>query len=154
MLASHPPDDALLTVGHGTLSLPNLVELLQSAAVNVLVDVRRYPASRRNPHLAGPALASDLSASGIAYHWEERLGGRRHLARSEPTLDPWWTVEAFRGYAVYTRTTEFRAALEDLLRPNANARVAIMCSETCGGAATDDSSPTWPWPAIRYPCGT
>lgn len=132
MLPWQPPDNALLTVGHGTLEHKNLVALLHSAGVDLLVDVRRYPASRRHPNLAGPALASILPTTGIAYRWEERLGGRRHLPRSEPTLDPWWTVEweAFRGYAAHTRSTEFQAALEGLVESQAGARVAAMCSES------------------------
>jgi CBS domain-containing protein len=125
-----PPNDALLTVGYGTLQRRELIDLLQSAAVGVLVDVRRYPLSRRHPDLAGPTLATALPSTGIAYRWEERLGGRRHLPRGEPTLDPWWTVEAFRGYAAHTRTREFQAALGELLEANARSRVAIMCSES------------------------
>ena len=130
MLPSQPPDDALLTVGHGTLEHKDFVDLLHSAGVDLVVDVRRYPASRRQPHLAGPALATTLPTTGIAYRWEERLGGRRHLPRSEPTLDPWWTVEAFRGYAAHTRSTEFQAALEGLVESQAGARVVVMCSES------------------------
>lgn len=130
MASLQPPDDALLTVGHGTSELPELVDLLLTAGVDLLVDVRRYPSSRRHPHLAGAALASTLPTSGIAYHWEERLGGRRRLPSSEQTLDPWWTVKSFRGCAAYTRTAEFQAALDELLKSNASARVAIMCSES------------------------
>ncbi|MEP7177472.1 MAG: DUF488 domain-containing protein [Pseudonocardiales bacterium] len=117
-------------MGHGTLEHKNLVDLLHSAGVELLVDVRRYPASRRQPHLAGPALASTLPTTGIAYRWEERLGGRRHLPGGEATLDPWWTVEAFRGYAAHTRSTEFHAALDGLVESQAGARVAVMCSES------------------------
>ncbi len=130
MSPSQPPAGALLTVGHGTLELADLVGLLRSARVDLLVDVRRYPASRRHPHLAGLALATILPTAGVAYLWEERLGGRRHLPSGEPTLDPWWTAEAFRGYAAHTRTTEFQAALDELLHLKASARLAIMCSES------------------------
>jgi uncharacterized protein (DUF488 family) len=37
---------------------------------------------------------------------------------------------AFRGYADYMETGEFRAALEALVARAAGARVAVMCSET------------------------
>lgn len=131
MVPFEVPDNTLLTVGHGTLELHDLVDLLHSASVDSLVDVRRYPASRRHPHLAGPALATALPATGIGYRWEERLGGRRRLLTDERTRDPWWTVEAFRAYATHTRTPEFQTALFELLRSSsATARLAIMCSES------------------------
>lgn len=46
--------------------------------------------------------------------------------------DPWWRVEAFRGYAAHTRTDEFRAGLADLLADVARGPHAtvVMCSET------------------------
>jgi len=37
------------TIGHGTRSSEELIEMLQSAGVRRLVDVRRFPGSRRHP---------------------------------------------------------------------------------------------------------
>jgi len=125
-----PPTHALLTVGHGRLDLDDLRDLLLGAGVDVLVDVRRFPASRRHPHLAGAALAAALPAAGVGYQWEERLGGRRQLPRTEVLLDPWWTVEAFRAYAAHTRSAEFLTAMDELLEGARGKRVAIMCSES------------------------
>jgi hypothetical protein len=47
---------ALLTVGHGTLDRVALQRLLQDAAVELVVDVRRYPGSRRNADVQREAL--------------------------------------------------------------------------------------------------
>jgi len=120
----------LLTVGHGRLGEDELADLLTGAGVELLVDIRRFPGSRSFPHLSRDALADWLPASGPAYRWEERLGGRRHLPRNEPVLDTWWTVPAFRAYAAHTRTPEFRAAMADLLDEATRRTVAVMCSET------------------------
>lgn len=121
----------LLTVGHGTADGEELVELLTVAGVGLLVDVRRFPGSRRDPSVARDALSAHLPAAGIAYRWEERLGGRRRVpAGDEGELDGWWRVEAFRAYAAYMRTETFRAGLDDLLALTGEQRVAIMCSET------------------------
>lgn len=120
----------LLTVGHGTLALDDLVGLLRAADVRLVVDVRRFPGSRRLPHVARDALAASLPAAGVAYRWEERLGGRRSGA--DGTRDAWWQVAAFRAYAAHTRTAEFRAGLADLLADVAEpapGRVTVMCSE-------------------------
>ena len=47
--------NALLTVGHGTLAAEDLAALLRSAGVRLVVDVRRFPGSRRHPDVARDA---------------------------------------------------------------------------------------------------
>jgi uncharacterized protein (DUF488 family) len=46
------------TIGHGTRTVDELIATLQEARVETLVDVRRFPGSRRNPHCgdASPTL--------------------------------------------------------------------------------------------------
>jgi uncharacterized protein (DUF488 family) len=120
----------LLTVGHGALDRAALQRLLQDAAVEMVVDVRRYPASRRNPDVRRQALEEWLPAAGIEYRWDERLGGRRHLPSAVAVIDTWWTEAAFQAYAAHTRSEEFAAAMAELLGAAHTQRVAIMCSET------------------------
>ena len=120
----------LITVGHGTLDRAGLSDLLTGAGVDALVDVRRYPASRRNPDVARQELASWLPEAGVDYRWEERLGGRRHRRKADGEApDSWWRVESFRAYAAYTRTDEFRRALAEEVQESNGRRVAVMCSE-------------------------
>jgi uncharacterized protein (DUF488 family) len=107
-----------------------LGELLTGAGVHELVDVRRFPDSRTNPDARQEALSRWLPDLGIGYRWEQRLGGRRHLPAGETSLDPWWTVAAFRAYAAHTRTLEFTAALDGVMAEAGSARVAIMCAES------------------------
>jgi uncharacterized protein (DUF488 family) len=120
----------LLTVGHGTLEAPELVARLVAARVELLVDVRRFPGSRRNPTVGQVNLSTELPAAGIAYRWDERLGGRRRLPREEPAVDTWWTVAAFRAYAAHTRTSEFNAARRELAAEISAYRTVVMCSES------------------------
>lgn len=122
----------LLSVGHGGLDRTGLGALLTGAGVETVVDVRRYPGSRRNPDVAQEALASWLPGADISYRWEERLGGRRYLNKVDDALSPdtWWQVKAFRAYAGYTRTGDFRAALAQVIEEARGAQVAVMCSET------------------------
>ena len=122
--------ETLLTVGHGTLPEDELAALLTGAGVALLVDVRRYPGSRRHPHLSGKAMSERLPPSGVAYRWEARLGGRRRVPVEERDADPWWRVEQFRAYAAHTRSTEFAEGLRDVLAEGRERRVAVMCSET------------------------
>jgi uncharacterized protein (DUF488 family) len=118
----------VLTVGHSTLSTSELTALLTGAAAELVVDVRRFPGSRRHPHLARERLAADLPAVGIGYRWEEALGGRRATPADSPDMALRNT--AFRGYAAHMRTPEFGAAVIGLLDLAQEARVVIMCSES------------------------
>ncbi|HEU4411852.1 MAG TPA: DUF488 domain-containing protein [Polyangiaceae bacterium] len=120
----------LLTVGHGPADRHRLAELLAGAKVALVVDVRRFPGSRTNPDVRREELARWLPEAGIDYRWEERLGGRRRLRAGEPEPDTWWTVAAFRAYAAYTRTPDFRAALDEVLAEAAARTVAVLCSES------------------------
>ncbi|MEW2374886.1 DUF488 domain-containing protein [Micromonospora sp. NPDC047812] len=120
----------LLTVGHGAADRERLGELLAGAGVALVVDVRRFPASRTNPDVRREELARWLPAAGVDYRWEQRLGGRRHTPAGVEEADTWWTVAAFRAYAAYTRTADFRAALDAVLADAAARSTAVMCSES------------------------
>jgi uncharacterized protein (DUF488 family) len=121
---------ALLTVGHGRLDRVALGALLSAAGVGLVVDVRRFPGSRSNPDMSCEALARWLPTAGLGYRWEERLGGRRRLPAGEAPEDGWWQVPAFQAYAAHTRTAEFGAALDALVREVPPRPVAVMCSES------------------------
>ena len=104
--------------------------VVRSAGVERLVDVRRHPGSRRNPHLSRQALAVALPALGLVYEWRgEELGGRRAPAR--PTRHPEWADAGFRGFADYMDAPEFQAALHRLTADAAQGPpLAVMCAET------------------------
>jgi uncharacterized protein (DUF488 family) len=107
-----------------------LVSLLGDAHMVVLADVRRFPASRRNPQFNRPALAAALAEHRIDYHWfGDRLGGRR-TPDPGPSRHPAWHDPAFRGYAEYMDETEFRTAFSELLVLARGVPTAIMCAET------------------------
>ena len=118
----------MLTVGHGTLEQAELGSLLRNAGVDVVVDVRRFPGSRRWPHVAREALAQWLPTYGVAYDWVEDLGGRRSVAKDSPHVA--LRNDAFRGYADHMETQPFRAALQAVVDRAAQQTLAVMCSES------------------------
>lgn len=127
------PVPDLLTVGHGTLAQDDLAGLLRDAGVKALVDIRIGPGSRRNPHLGRAELERWLPEAGVAYRWEQRLGGFRRLpedAPDSPPTDRALRNTSFRAYAAHMRTPEFVTALADVLAGAAVRRTAVMCSET------------------------
>jgi uncharacterized protein (DUF488 family) len=126
----------LLTLGHGTASVEELVALLDRAGVERLVDVRTAPGSRRHPHVRREAMQGWLAEAGVAYRWEPELGGFRKalpLPGQGPgpaSVNHALRHPAFRGYADYMRTPPFWTALDRLLAEAVAAPTAAMCSET------------------------
>ena len=118
----------LITFGHGMASAERIVELLRSAGVTMLIDVRIAPGSRRNPHVARTELERWLPAHDISYQWEKRLGGFRRAAPGSP--DVAWQEAAFRGYAGHMRQPDFLAAIDWVFARAATEQLAVMCSES------------------------
>lgn len=121
------PAPSVLTIGHSTRVLAELIALLEEFEVTTLVDVRRFPGSRRYPHFGGSALARSLAGAGIGYAHEPDLGGRRDPTPGSPNTA--WRVAAFRGYADHMATPEFRAGLERVIARSEKGRPVIMCAE-------------------------
>lgn len=117
-------------MGHGTLDRAGLAGLLTAAGVADIVDIRRFPGSRRNPDMDRDALQAWAPAAGLGYRWEPDLGGRRRLPAGAPVVDTWWRVAQFAAYAAHTRTESFGRALDELLEQAAGRRTAMMCSES------------------------
>ncbi len=118
----------LRTVGHGTLPQEDFTALVSGAGIEVVVDVRSFPASRRHPQFGREAMERWLPDAGIAYRWEPRLGGRRRARPDSPHGA--LRVAAFRGYADHMETDEFRDAIDDLLAEGGTRPVAVMCAES------------------------
>ena len=125
------PRALLWTVGHGTRTTADLAALLRAAGAATVIDVRRYPQGRRQPHLARERLEADLPLLGLGYEWwGEALGGRRS-APSKTATPSAWRSPAFAAYAAYMHTDDFRSALVDLeVRAEAGDDLAVMCAET------------------------
>ena len=115
------------TIGHSTLSLEDFVARLKSFAIELLVDVRSFPGSRRYPQFNKDDLSQSLDRVGIAYQHLRELGGRRRVRPDSTNLA--WRNESFRGYADYMETKEFHDGIERLLELAGKQRTAIMCSE-------------------------
>ncbi|HET6676422.1 MAG TPA: DUF488 domain-containing protein [Nitrospiraceae bacterium] len=122
------PIPTIWTIGHSTRSIEEFIDLLKGAGIRSLIDVRRFPASRRYPHFNGPSLAESLKDAGIRYQHIPALGGRRPSRSDSPNIG--WRNAGFRGYADYMQTDEFCGALEELMgRAHSLGPTVIMCAE-------------------------
>lgn len=117
----------LFTVGHSSTSAEELAAKLEAHGVRVLIDVRRYPSSRRYPQFNRPALAEMLAGRGLRYLHEEDLGGYREPFAGSPNTG--LPEGAFRGYADHMGSHAFRGALDRLLAQAAEMLTAVMCAE-------------------------
>jgi uncharacterized protein (DUF488 family) len=102
------------------------VSVLTAAGVRTLIDVRRFPGSRRNPQFNAGALEPALEAVGIAYRHAVDLGGRLSNEPGEE-LFACIRVAAFRSYAARMRSDGWQRALEAAM---GEPDPCFMCSET------------------------
>ena len=116
----------IYTVGHGVRQVEELIATLHEAGVRTLVDVRRFPGSRRNPQFNQTALGEALTGAGIVYRHAVELGGRRSGEPGEERF-ACLRVAAFRSYAARMGTAAWQEALAaELTQP----RPCFMCAET------------------------
>ena len=116
----------VFSIGHGTRSAEEFVTCLQEAGAETLIDVRRFPGSRRNPQFNQAPLTETLAAAGIAYRHAEELGGRRSTEPGEERFSC-LRVAAFRSYAAWMAAEPWQRALDSAL---AEPRPCFMCAET------------------------
>jgi uncharacterized protein (DUF488 family) len=118
------------TIGHSTRSLEEFTGLLHASGVQVVVDVRTVPRSRRNPHFNKDALPDSLRDVQIGYEHMAELGGLRGKAhRIEPSPNTFWQNDSFRNYADYALSLPFREGLARLRDLGRQRPCAIMCAE-------------------------
>jgi uncharacterized protein (DUF488 family) len=117
----------MLTIGHSTLPIEAFLRALTENGVETLVDVRRFPGSRRHPQFSQVALFRSLEEVGIRGVWREGLGGRREAVPG--SVNTGWKNESFRGYADYMQTVAFGAEIDWLVGLPEIDRTVAMCAE-------------------------
>jgi uncharacterized protein (DUF488 family) len=118
----------VLTIGHSNHPWDRFLGLLSRHGIEALLDIRRFPGSRKHPHFHRDELAAALPKSGIEYDWIEALGGRRPKQRGE-SPNRGLENRGFRNYADFMLTEEFREGAQKLLATGRGKRTAIMCAE-------------------------
>ena len=120
-------EQTVYTVGHSTRSSDELLDLLETAGIEVVADVRRMPGSRRLPQFDSAVLARSLARREIDYCWIPGLGGRRRSTSTSRNTG--WRHAAFRAYADHMDTEEFADGLFELLMLARGRRTVVMCAE-------------------------
>jgi uncharacterized protein (DUF488 family) len=115
--------EALYTIGYERADLNNFIDTLKNADVDILLDVRAAPHSRR-PGFSKRELARALEEAGMGYHHEGELGVPKPLrdkVRSDGDYDDFFDQ--------YARLLEGREQLMRDLAHSLDGSVALMCYE-------------------------
>ncbi len=102
------------TVGHSNRGLAELAGILKRYSIRLVVDVRRYPGSRRVPWFSRRVLEKTLPEHGVAYYWLGDLLGGLNV-----------------DYPSYVETLEYRRGMGILISLilGIGGGVAVMCRE-------------------------
>lgn len=117
----------IYTIGHSTHTIEVFIAMLQSFDIKTIVDIRRFPGSRKFPQFDQENLKTALEEVGIQYISMLELGGRRKPNKDSKNTS--WKNESFRGYADYMETTAFSNAVVKLEKIGLLQTTAYMCSE-------------------------
>jgi len=115
------------TIGHSTRTIEHFINMLQSFSIEVVADIRSFPGSKRYLHFNKEALEISLLANSITYIHLKDLGGRRPVHAGSKNTG--WRHSAFRGYADYMETDDFKQGIQQLAEMAGSKRTAYMCSE-------------------------
>jgi uncharacterized protein (DUF488 family) len=102
----------IYTLGHSTRNLEEFINLLKHYKIEFVVDVRRFPSSKKFPHFNKENLEKELEKNGIKYIHFPELGGFRE-----------------GGYKNFSKTEEFKNSLKRLLGIIDNHNSTILCAE-------------------------
>jgi uncharacterized protein (DUF488 family) len=99
-------------LGSSNRSLDEFIGLLRTYGIEMVADVRSFPASRF-PHFRREVFAQSLGEAGIGYAYlGKELGGYRQ-----------------GGFEAYTQTYEYLQGVERLERLSSRCRSVILCAE-------------------------
>ena len=113
----------IYTIGYGSRSIVELIEVLRQHQVAYLIDVRSVPYSRYKPEFSKKPLANELEQQGIRYVFMgDSLGGKPD--------DETCYVNGIVDYEKVKNTEFYQRGIERLHTAfTQQQRIALMCSE-------------------------
>ena len=111
-----------------TLAEDEFLAVVRDADLEAIVDVRRFPGSRRNRQYSGEEMAKWLPEHGVEYRWLSSLGGRRQPVRDSQNTG--LRNEQFRAYADHMTSDEFLDGIAELCALARIRCLAVICAES------------------------
>lgn len=120
----------IYTAGHFDYSLEKFLEMMETAGVTMVMDVRAFPYSKKHPQYNQEPLQDYLEKHKIKYAHNQLLGGRRSQSGEVgANLNEGWDNQSFHNYADYTLTDEFKLGIDALYEASDDHAVVILCAE-------------------------
>lgn len=132
IIGIHPMDTnkrhkQIWTIGHSTHPLEEFIAMLASFQIEMVVDIRSFPGSRKFPQFNKEALEVSLPEHNFQYMHLKALGGRRKP--NPDSKNTVWRHPAFRAYADYMASDLFKEGIQELIEIARDKRTVFMCSE-------------------------
>jgi uncharacterized protein (DUF488 family) len=118
----------LLTLGHGTMSEEEFIDLVCGIGVSRVVDIRSVPGSRHNSQFGRADMEGGCQRPALNTAGKRRWVVFVRLLPASPNVA--LRHPAFRGYADYMLTDEFSIAVDHLLQSSVDVLTVVMCSES------------------------
>ena len=99
-------------MGHSTRNFSDFLEILKIHNIELVVDVRKFPCSKKFPHFNKENLEKGLSKDKIQYINYPKLGGFRK-----------------EGYQIFSQTKEFSDCIKELQEEIDSKNTVILCAE-------------------------
>jgi uncharacterized protein (DUF488 family) len=112
----------IYTIGHSNHEIETFINLLKTAKIDMIVDIRSAPFSKMYPHFNRDNLESVLKDNKVGYLFLGDLIGGRSRNRSDYE----------NGQVVYSRLAskdDYQATIKRVLDGSAKFQIALMCSE-------------------------
>ena len=104
-------------IGHSNRQEEDFLSLLKRHKIEKIVDIRRFPSSRKFPYFERSHLLTTLAKRNIDYIWlGDKLGGFRK-----------------GGYQQWMSTKDFASGIEILEKIASQKKTALMCAEAYYG---------------------
>jgi uncharacterized protein (DUF488 family) len=102
----------IYTIGHSTRSLEEFLDILKFFQIELVIDVRRFPSSKKFPWFNKENMGPELSKHNILFTHFPELGGYRK-----------------EGYGTFSQAKEFSQAVNKLIETIDDNNVVILCAE-------------------------
>lgn len=102
----------IYTLGHSTRTFEEFLRILKKFGIKQIIDVRRFPSSKKFPWFNKENLKKELEREKIEYVHSPELGGYRK-----------------EGYENFTKSEEFKRSIEKVLKIMNGKTSTILCAE-------------------------
>ena len=116
------------TTGYGDRTINGFTELLKSYSIDIVVDIRMFPASSTYRHFQRDSLREQLNSEGIDFHCAgHHFGAMREVSEDSPHVA---LGESLRGFAEYMSTATFKKGIKQLIDLAAGRNVVLVDEST------------------------